>query len=398
MTDDNKYVDTYVIDGDVGNRIMTDGDAGDTRVADDNKYMDTYVTDGDVGDTQYYSLPSLFDNFESYTKDYRISAANDVYTEIQRIINQHEQSEVADDIDILYRYNSLHHMFSQHERRFIDVNNAIAVSESDLDDTWIHGMTLLGITTCYKLDESSGMISVRLQGNVDDLPLFEQLCVIYEVDLYKDWIPFCENSTFIHKLGQAELLAYIGLCIPPGISRDTVLHCYGSDCLLEDNKLILIGQSIDHTIDTVLKNNHINDSIKSRISYKSIGWFSNRMDIIDFKAILEPLATTSVRTTITATVNPNTILPTMVVNFIIRNLAGMFLYVFQNQVKKVLKTPFKKCPHKQRIVSNKDFYHDWILPKLKVYIESKGWNFELPALFKTNLAPDDTTDHTCNKV
>lgn len=76
-------------------------------------------------------------------------------------------------------------------------------NESENENRWIYGMTMLGVTTHYKVDKDNGYITVRLEGLIDDLPLFEQLCVIHEVDLFKEWVPFCNASKMIAKLGQA---------------------------------------------------------------------------------------------------------------------------------------------------------------------------------------------------
>jgi hypothetical protein len=62
-------------------------------------------------------------------------------------------------------------------------------------------------------------------------------------------------------------------------------------------------------------------------------------------------------------VNPNCPLPTALLNFVIKNLAGVVLYYFQKQVVKVAKD--HSCEHANRIRNNKDFYSRWLLPKLR---------------------------------
>ena len=75
-----------------------------------------------------------------------------------------------------------------------------------VDDSWTAAGFIFGTQTHYKLT-AEGTIIFRLEGESNDLPMFEQLAVIHEVDLFKDWIPFCFTSKKIVKLGPAEMIA-----------------------------------------------------------------------------------------------------------------------------------------------------------------------------------------------
>lgn len=146
--------------------------------------------------------------------------------DFQEIIQNHEKGQsIKDMID-----------------RVKEIESAIQLD--DVSDDWIYGITYFGITTHYKLSEESGGIIVRMEGTLD-LPLFEQCATIHEVDLFREWLPFCSNSKTIEKLSPSELIAYICLSVPP-IARDTLLRAYGADCLQEHGKVVVIGRSIDN--------------------------------------------------------------------------------------------------------------------------------------------------------
>ena len=68
------------------------------------------------------------------------------------------------------------------------------------------GAVMFGTQTHYKLTDD-GKIIFRVEGEHDNLPIFEQLAVIHEVGLMKDWFPHCNSSQTLEKLGPAELLA-----------------------------------------------------------------------------------------------------------------------------------------------------------------------------------------------
>ena len=75
----------------------------------------------------------------------------------------------------------------------------ISIGQSNSDQTWTLGAEYWGLKTYYQIENNN--IRVRMEGGIDDLPLFEQCAVIHEVDLFKEWVPFCSDSRLIEKLG-----------------------------------------------------------------------------------------------------------------------------------------------------------------------------------------------------
>lgn len=81
----------------------------------------------------------------------------------------------------------------------------------DTSDDWILGADMFGIQTHYrKCEDDVNAIVVKIEGKLDDLPLFEQMAVLHEIDLYKEWAPFCTSSVMIDKIGNAELFGSVG--------------------------------------------------------------------------------------------------------------------------------------------------------------------------------------------
>jgi len=62
-------------------------------------------------------------------------------------------------------------------------------------------------------------------------------------------------------------------------------------------------------------------------------------------------------------VDLNAPLPQSIINYIIQNLAGIVLYLLQQQAMKVKNNP--DCKHALRIRSETAFYRDWVLPKFR---------------------------------
>ena len=55
-------------------------------------------------------------------------------------------------------------------------------------------------------------------------------------------------------------------------------------------------------------------------------------------------------------------LPQTLINFVIKNIAGVGLYLFQQKSLKVSQNP--NCSHSQQIRENQGFYIQWLYPKL----------------------------------
>lgn len=75
----------------------------------------------------------------------------------------------------------------------------------------------MGITTFYKLDPD-GSLWIKMHGTMDGVGIMDQLATIREVDLFKKWVPFCNTSKLLKRLGIVELLGYFSMSAP-GVSR-----------------------------------------------------------------------------------------------------------------------------------------------------------------------------------
>eukprot|EP01032_Pedospumella_encystans_P032587 gene32587-36793_t len=232
----------------------------------------------------------------------------------------------------------------------------------DTSDDWILGADMFGIQTHYrKCADDENAIVVKIEGKLDDLPLFEQMAVLHEIDLYKEWAPFCTSSVMVDKIGNAELFGY--LCVGlPMFSRDFLMHAYAGDCMQEYGKVVILGHSVEK---------HPDESKEKSVPWKSCGWLHKRMHVQDMEAVVEALSPNTAQMKIICRVDLNAPLPHTLINFLIRKLAGVILYMIQRQTVKVQHDD--QCNHAQRIRNNHAFYRDWLLPKLRHYCDVKGW-------------------------
>ena len=113
-----------------------------------------------------------------------------------------------------------------------------------IDDDWTKAQTLFGITTYYRR-EVDGSLSIKLEGHLTGIPLFEQLAVLREADLYHSWAPFCVSSSRLAQLGKIDVVAWFLTGLPKfGLSRDACFRAIGCDSMREDGSILLVGEGL----------------------------------------------------------------------------------------------------------------------------------------------------------
>mmetsp|Transcript_8234 Transcript_8234/g.8398 ORF Transcript_8234/g.8398 Transcript_8234/m.8398 type:complete len:338 (+) Transcript_8234:183-1196(+) len=297
------------------------------------------------------------DKILNLIEDSRLLAAEALYVSLMSYVST-LTSDSAENVAINERLSSHGEIIELMLERVVRVKDALETSAHvDEDSGWIHGVTLFGVTTHYKVQEDNSLL-LRLQGSREDLPLFEQLAVVHEVDLYPTWVPFCSHADTLTKLGHADLIAHFEIQIAM-MSREVAARFCGVDCLTETGSVVLLGRSIEEWEDPV-------------IPWKPTGWLHDRMILKDLKALIEVESPNHAKVIIIASIDPRAHLPPFLVNLILQKLAGVILYLLQCQAEKVVAHP--EGEHGKRILSDKEFYSGWLLPKLRRHCANKGWD------------------------
>jgi hypothetical protein len=112
------------------------------------------------------------------------------------------------------------------------------------NDDWTHASTHFGITTHYRR-EADNSFSIKLEGEMEGVPLFEQLCTLKEVDLHSNWSPGCTSSLTIAELDKLDTVGWVMIGVPSfGLARDMCFRVIGCDNILENGCIILAGQGL----------------------------------------------------------------------------------------------------------------------------------------------------------
>ena len=101
----------------------------------------------------------------------RLLAAKLVYEKLSESLLIHPYLELAEQLN-------KNEVVAEMRQREMAAQKVLV--QGEVDDSWTFGISLFGVTTHYKLS-SDGLVLIRMEGHLRDLPLFEQLAVIHEV-------------------------------------------------------------------------------------------------------------------------------------------------------------------------------------------------------------------------
>ena len=260
--------------------------------------------------------------------DYRFLAAKDLYSSLkEESLEQSNDASVQFTTWVEVNAGILTTMLDRYE----EVQEALRHGSMD-EGEWLFGSRLFGVDTHYR-EEADNSITIKIEGEIDDLPIFEQCAVVHELDLFKLWLPFCTHSQLIEKVGLAELVGYLQFNIPP-ITRDCCIKAYAADCVLESSQIVIMGNSIDAWGGTGTGTaGGTGTGTGTALSFLPENWFTKRMFFKRFQIIFQLISPTQAKAKIVIQVDLQLqFLPQGFVNYVLKKTAGVFLYVFQVSV------------------------------------------------------------------
>jgi len=252
------------------------------------------------------------------------------------------------------------------------------------NDDWILSQTLFGVTTYYRREKDNSL-SIKMEGILKGVPLFEQICVIKEVDLHCKWAPFCSSSMTIKDLNKLDTVGWFCVGIPSfGLARDGCFRAIGCDNMMEDGSVIIVGQGLqDREESEPYGEPFLREGVDGlEIPETPTGIGSGRLTIRNFSCVVNVLATDSVETKLVANIDPNMpIIPQSMIDFVMKKLCGVLLYKLQAAAKKAATDPIKNA-HARRMRQEHAFYNGWLLPKVKAFCEASSWEMPKIAAFE----------------
>ncbi|OQR98263.1 transmembrane protein [Achlya hypogyna] len=244
------------------------------------------------------------------------------------------------------------------KERAVQGLQALHEFNADADAGWRFAQTYFGVSTHWK-PGNDATIWLKLDGICEGVDIFNALAVVRETDLFNLWAPFCNKSELLANLGRVELITYLSVAIPL-MQRDAVVHAFGINATYEHRCVVLLGKSITEEQSPV--NNLEFPPVK--------GWNADRMELRAFRALVEPYGRNRGRTCIVVNVDPKCPVPMSLLNFTIKKMAGVLLYLLMREAAKVEKhsdEPGTTNPHVLRIQN--DPFYAWLRPRMNKWFE-----------------------------
>jgi hypothetical protein len=286
----------------------------------------------------------------------------------------------------------------------------MAKADLNVNSDWTLAQTLFGVTTYYRR-EDNGSLSIKLEGQLEGVALFEQVAVLREVDLHSKWAPFCSSSLTVAHLDKLDTVGWFAVGLPNfGLMRDGCFRAIGCDSIAEDGSILLVAQGIaDRAVDkqdkttsaagketkktTITNSNNNNtvddqylarDSILDQLDLPEVPtrMGAGRMTIRKFSAVIHVLSPTSVQTKLIANINPNlSFFPQSLLDFLMKKLCGVLLHKLQTAAKKIAANPIHN-PHSHKMRAESEFYQTWLMGKFAAICVARGWTMPSCAAFE----------------
>lgn len=228
------------------------------------------------------------------------------------------------------------------------------------DSDWQFGQTYFGVSTHWKPGED-GTVWLKLDGLVEGVDIFNTIAVIRETDLYSLWTPFCNHSQLLQQTGHVDIITYMSVAFPL-LQRDAIIQAFGINACYESRAILLLGKTEDEA--------NLHQSIKVP---KIKGWNADRMEMRGFRALIEPITRTKARTCIVANMNPKCPIPKSLLNFGIKKVAGILLYLIRKEAEKIEQAQRDRTEneHLRRIESDPTQFYHWLRPLMEKWFEDQ---------------------------
>jgi len=191
-------------------------------------------------------LKEILEDFEI---DHKVDLANEKYESLMQVcgvIRKKGNKEVNTHMDQIFR---------KYRRTFADLTSfgkyiKQIVIDIENEKGWTTQKSTEGYTIKYKTG-GSDVASLKIEG-IMDVPLQNLLALIYELDLYNQWLPFMKVTTELKAINKGVKISYMRLNIPPPLSdRETLIIGFGADRFKINGTVLVMAKSIDGDMDII---------------------------------------------------------------------------------------------------------------------------------------------------
>eukprot|EP01104_Vermistella_antarctica_P007353 TRINITY_DN1817_c0_g1_i1.p1 TRINITY_DN1817_c0_g1~~TRINITY_DN1817_c0_g1_i1.p1 ORF type:complete len:599 (-),score=144.57 TRINITY_DN1817_c0_g1_i1:73-1869(-) len=213
------------------------------------------------------------------------------------------------------------------------------------DEGWDVVRQADGITTLYKNETNTPVHSVKMKGVVN-CPTFNMAAVMYEADLYSNWIPMCVKSECLATMSKYRKIIYTYSKMPwPMSDREMLMVGFGVDLLEEENLIVITAWSTDETC-------RERDNIPDHIELPDPQSGTVRMTVHCSGIILRPVSTTQCEVFVMGNCDPKMSVPYSLLNYATKTLAHKGFSMLSDKAINL------NAEYTRRIDANTDLYNE----------------------------------------
>ena len=273
----------------------------------------------------------------------QIIDSSSIESTLNQIISLYNDDKLGEAVDLLKSIRLEHHkLFNDHpnilelEHDYQEIQDVLRMVNDQ--EGW-HRECTGEIGVKYKSIEGTKTYSLLTEATLD-VPMSNYITMVFEIDLYSNWVPFCTKSYVIENISRSRRVLGLEFNVRFVPNRHTCLYGYGANLLSSQGCVVICAKSCDEK--DFFKGIHLPkfDSPKAQVSALA--------------CILTPIDKNKVHIKMLTNFDPNMYyVPYKILNFFSRKLAkGIF-----KKVAKLAKN-FKGSVYEQRIKApeNRDFY------------------------------------------
>lgn len=195
------------------------------------------------------------------------------------------------------------------------------------------------INVKYKNVKGTPTYSLLTEAEID-VPICNFITLVYETDLYHNWVPFCKRGYTVGKVSRSRKILVQEFDVTFVPKRHTCVYGYGANLLSSHGSIVIFSKSCDQ------------EPTFKGISLPQISSTRANVNIMAF--VVRPLSLSRIHVTMLSNYDPNMYyLPYKVLNFFSRKMAkGLF-----QKILKLAKN-FEGSEYQKRISAeeNREFY------------------------------------------
>lgn len=277
---------------------------------------------------------------------------------MSQIISLYNDDKLGEAVELLSEIRKKHQKLFYDHPSILELENdyreILDVLRMVKDQDGWHSECSGEVSVKYKSVEGTKTYSLLTEATLD-VPMKNYITMVFEIDLYSNWVPFCKKSYIIEKIARSRRILGLEFNVRFVPSRHTCLYGFGANLLSSEGCVVICAKSCDQ-----------------KPFFKGINlpkFDSPRAEVTALACILTPINNTRVNIKLLTNFDPNMYyVPYKILNFFSRKLAkGIFKKVAKLAVN------FKGSEYEKRITceENREFY-EYIERSEKEYLARIG--------------------------